>query len=715
MTPAQQRQVLAIAVVVAVAVAALGVHPTGATVIDALLVAASAAVVTWAAATAPWWTLAGAALVATAMGGTVVPIAVGLMGAVVAGWIGEGHRNMPWLRSISIGLTMASFALSTVHVAFGFTTAVACASLCIVFVLGARRKPRRVRTLIGRVALAAGGLAVVVTVGFALAAASSRTALTDGNRFAHRGLSALNKGDTGAAATAFAQAADAFRRADDDLSAVWAQPARLVPVVAQHRNAVAELADVAAHAMDDAATALRLIDPESVRVVNGRIDLDAVRALEAPFSQLHAAITDLEDVVDEHTSSWLAGPVQTRLADLHHDLDQNRFRAENALMAVQVAPQMLGADGARHYFVAFTTPAEARGLSGFMGNWAELTIDHGVIDMNDFGRSRDLTEGGTPDTRRIDGLDELLAHWGRFGLNTGTSGAADLQVWTNLTMVPDFPTFAEAANQLLPQSGRDRVDGVFMLDPRAIATLLRFTGPITVEGVDHPIDAQNAEQFILRDQYEVSNSERVDLLDEIAHTAVDALLSSSLPPPAQLADAFAPLAAQGRFLAWSPNAVEQQLLERVRLDGSFPALDGADGIAVTIDNGGANKIDAYLDTSVLYSPTSGTVTVTLTNKAPSSGLPGYVTGKPRPVGTNRLWLSVYTARPMIGVTLDGKPYSMQTDRVFGWNVASHFLDIPPGGTMVLTLKVGGTVERPDAPIVQRVQPLANDITVAVEP
>jgi hypothetical protein len=78
------------------------------------------------------------------------------------------------------------------------------------------------------------------------------------------------------------------------------------------------------------------------------------------------------------------------------------------------------------------------------------------------------------------------------------------------------------------------------------------------------------------------------------------------------------------------------------------------------------------------------------------------------------WLSVYTARPMIGVALDGTPYSMQTDRVFGWNVASRFFDIPPGDTMVLTLQLGGSVERPDAEIVQRRQPLANEIDVTIE-
>ena len=41
-------------------------------------------------------------------------------------------------------------------------------------------------------------------------------------------------------------------------------------------------------------------------------------------------------------------------------------KLDNVVMAVQVAPSMLGADGERRYFIAFTTPAETRGLGGSM-------------------------------------------------------------------------------------------------------------------------------------------------------------------------------------------------------------------------------------------------------------------------------------------------------------------------------------------------------------
>ena len=508
-----------------------------------------------------------------------------------------------------------------------------------------------------------------------------------------------------------------------------------MPVAAQHRSSLTELSATAADAMASAASALAQVDPDSVRLVDGRIDLQAVNALEAPFVQLVEAIDDLQAGVAQGRSPWLAAPLRSRLDSLESDLVANGVRADNALLAVQVAPAMLGEDGVRRYFVAFTTPAESRGLGGFMGNYAELTIDQGRIEMSEFGRHTDLNLAGDPSTRRLTGLTEFVDHWGRFNFADQPGGTAGSSVWSNVTMAPDFPTVAQVISQLYPQSGGRPLDGVFMLDPRAIAALMSFTGPVAVEGIEQPLTAANAAQFIIRDQYLVeATDERIDLLDAIAEATVARLLSSTLPPPAELAETFAPLVAQNRLMAWSAHPDEQQLLSQVKMAGAFPALDGRDGIAVTVDNGGNNKVDAYLEMAVDYVVNSdvvnsdvdnsgvdnsdgaatsavrtSTVTITLTNTAPSSGLPGYVIGNgfQLPLGTNRMWLSAYTALPMMAVQIDGQPAGMETGQVFGWNVSSRYIDVPPGATVTVTMTVEGVLDRPGVGgPVTRVQPLS---------
>ena len=708
--------VVVVAVVSGLLAATAGLRPTGASPIDVLLVAGSAGAVTWAAASAPWWMLAAMAVLAAGTAPSAVLAGVGLATVVLASVIGGGRLNLPWLRSLVVLVAIQVLARCEVGAFQGWSALFSCVALAVVFVWGVLRRPRATRRRVWQVLGGVGVFAVLAMLGFALAGLVARGPLEAGNRQARTGLDALNRGDMVAAEAAFRSSARSFRKADDALGAVWAQGARLVPVAAQHRESVAELTGGAADAMSQAASALAEVDPEALRVIDGRIDVAAVRALEAPFTQLLSAIEDLQATVDGARSPWLAGPLTTRLDDLEGELVDNRVRADNALLAVQVAPRMLGADRPRRYFVAFTTPAEARGLGGFMGNWAEITIVGGQIEMSGFGRHSDLSEAGDQVSRRLTGMDEFLERWGEFGFSNYAGGTAGPVVWTNVTMAPDFPTTAQVISQLYPQSGGRPVDGVFMLDPQAMAALMSFTGPIAVDGIEQQLTAENVVQYIIKDQYLLpDNAQRIDLLETIARSTVDRLLAGALPPPAELGRTFAPLAAQGRLMAWSADPEEQELLTRVRMAGVFPQLNGGDGVAVTVDNGSGNKIDAYLEMKVDHVVTNqsadgareSTVTVTLTNTAPAGGLPKYVIGNlvGLPDGTNRTWLSVYTALPMVGVEVDGVADGMETGQVFGWNVASRFVDVPPGGTVTLVLTTQGMLVNPGQPVTTRIQAL----------
>ena len=717
--PVRGRQTLYVAVAAAVSgvlAAFAGLHPTGSAPVDWLLVAASAGAATWAAATAPWWLLAAVALLAAGTAPSAVLSGLGLVAVVLACVIGAGRKNLPWVRSLIVLLAIQVLARCELGLFQGWSALFSCAALAVVFVWGVLRRPSATRRRVWQVVGGVGVAAVVVLLGFVVAGLVARGPLEEGNRQARSGLDALNRGDMVAAEAAFRSSASSFRQADEALGGVWAQGARLVPVAAQHRESIAGLAEGAAAAMASAANAVAQVDPETVRVIDGRIDIEAVRALEAPFTQLRTAIDDLQVTVGDAQSPWLAGPLTSRLDDLEDELVDNRLRADNALLAVQVAPRMLGADGPRRYFVAFTTPAEARGLGGFMGNWAEITIVDGQIEMSGFGRPSDLSGVGDQANRRLTGLDEFLAHWGRFGFSNHAGGTAGPVVWSNVTMAPDFPTTAQVISQLYTQSGGQPVDGVFMLDPHAMAGLMAFTGPIEVEGIEQQLTSENVVQYIIQDQYLLpDNAQRIDLLETIARTTVDRLLAGALPPPAELGSTFAPLAAQGRLMAWSADPEEQQLLTKVKMAGVFPQLNGGDGVAVTVDNGSGNKIDAYLEMKVDYVVTNqwadgwreSTLTATLTNTAPTAGLPPYVIGNMvgLPDGTNRTWLSVYTALPMVGVEVDGVPDGMETSQVFGWNVSSRFVNVPPGGTVTLTLTLQGTLADPGRPLATRVQAL----------
>ena len=735
---ARERPELGVALLSGLLAALAGLRPTGNAVVDTVVVAAAALAVTWIAASAPWWSLLGAAALAAALAPTWPLMLVAVAALTTAGVIGARRRDQPGLRSLSLMLTLVVLARLDGSGPQGLSTLLACSIIVTVVVCAFRRRSpwlqRRAWMVLGMLVAAS----VVASAGLILGVIAARTSLQTGNREAQIGLAALNQGDIDAAASAFREAMVAFENADDALTAPWTQPARLVPIVAQHRDAGVALARGAADVLGDVVEALSQIDPDSIRVIDGRIDLDAVRALSTPFDQLTASIAELSTIVEQAHSPWLVDSISTRLDRIGAEIDDNLTKLDNARLAVQVAPAMLGESGPRVYFVAFTNPAEARGLGGYMGNFAEVTIDNGKLSVTRFGRTLDLMTGGpAPDERRITGPQEFIDRWGGFGFVDPVDGTTGVEMWGNVTMPPDLPMVADVISQLYPQSGGRELDGVFVMAPEAVAAMMTYTGPVELPapesgGTPLTIGAADVAAFITHDQYvtfgdpAANSSRRADAVETIARTTLSRLLSGALPPPAQLGRDFGPLASAGKLLAWSPIPDEELLFQRVRLAGAFPALDGADGIAVTVDNAGANKLDAYLQVDTAHTTafdsssrtTRGTTVVTLTNTldpARAEGtpdtppLPDYVVGNPYDLepGTNIARVVVYTALEPIAASVDGRAVPPTYERGFGtWYATVVFLEVPVGTSRTIALDLAGVLDDPLADTIVRRQPMS---------
>ena len=112
------------------------------------------------------------------------------------------------------------------------------------------------------------------------------------------------------------------------------------------------------------------VDLDELTVTNGRIDIAQVRALQEPLTAIQQRIASLQTKVADIDSPWLIAPVEDRIDELAIDLASQRQRSDDALTVALAAPGLFGGDGPRTYFIGFTTPAEARGSGGFMGNWA---------------------------------------------------------------------------------------------------------------------------------------------------------------------------------------------------------------------------------------------------------------------------------------------------------------------------------------------------------
>ena len=689
-----ERFVLGVGVITGIGLGLRGLSPTGSPVVDWLLLIAAAVFVVWSGASAAWWALAGAAGIAAAIAEPWLPLLVGLGVLGLALAVGLARRSQPVERAIVVGGILLVLSTSRELGAFGVSTAIAVCVAVALAALGLNRRSRKVRR-IGYIAVgAAAAVAVLGTLALVLSGTSARPDLTTGERAARQGLNELEAADFERAQSSFARAAASFQRAADEVGAVWTAPARLVPVVSQHHRAVDRLAAEAAAASATVAAQLDVIDFDALRIVDGRIDLEAVEGLLGPMVELQASLAELDEAVESAQDPWLIEPLADRLDELRLDIAEQRDLGDRAVVALEQAPAMLGAEGERVYFVMFTTPAEARGQGGFMGNYAEITMDDGRIALTDFGRHSDLNRAATAPFDLSDAPADWLAQYGGEGFARGPGRPVANDVWSIYTISPHFPSTARVADLLYPQSGGRDLDGVFNLDVYALAQLVGLVGEVRIEGREEPLDGTNTAEFLLIEQYETDDvADRIDQLEVIARTVTDRLLGGDAPEPIEFGRAMAPMVRERRVMGWLEEPSEQALLELVSMDGAVLGGRGnRDAVHVAISNDGTGKMDSYLERSMTYesTPDGDELSITINHTAPVESLPDYVTAVSSDLerGDGRWLVTVYSSRPVTEAWLDGEPVGVDAGQEAGVETAGIKLVLPPDGTATFRVRFG---------------------------
>lgn len=629
------------------------------------------------------WFAVGAATMVAALIAVVVPRRR-VSGAIVGALSGVVLLHLPD-RGVTLGAAWLTLAASVP-----------------VFVSAYLVSPRRVRRRVHRGLAIAGA---VVAAGFLCLLAASLLAYSAAQRGASQartGLAAVGEGDSETAVDQLGAAAEAFGDASTIFGGWWMAPARAVPVFGQQVHAVRVMADEGRRIAATGARAALSADPQELRYEDGRIDLALVEAATPLLEDTAVVLEQSRAPLAAVDSPWLVGPVASALSEFRAEVDGVAPDARTAADAARVAPELFGGRGTRRYLVLFTTPSETRGLGGFIGSFAVLTAVDGKVELTRSGRPNELnTAPGNCVDRRIDAstpaLADYVARYGRFQPEC---------FFQDLSFSPDLPTVAAVAAQLFPQMGGVPVDGVLALDPYALAGLLEFTGPVSVEGVDEPLTADNAADFLVREQYlrfEGAEQQRRDALADASEVVFEELTRGSLPAPRKVADVLAPLVAQGRlgFVAFDPEV--GAVLDRVGVSGRFEFPPEADAFQLVTQNGSNNKIDLYLQRrigyDVRYDPGSGrieaTATITLENTAPAEGLPPAVIGsndRGLPLGMNRVYVSFYTGLALREARIDDVQTPLEFQRELGKQVYSTYLEIPSGASRTITLELRGSRE-----------------------
>jgi hypothetical protein len=394
------------------------------------------------------------------------------------------------------------------------------------------------------------------------------------------------------------------------------------------------------------------------------------------------------DVHSLPRSTWLPAADRAR-ASLARQTDRLAPVMADASVGARLLPSMLGAQGERRYFLAFQNIAEARGTGGLPGAFAMLRADRGRLTFERFGNNTEMA------TVKAD-VDLGADFAARYQGNDPT------HVWNNSNMSPHFPYAARIWAAAWHEHTGERVDGAIAVDPVALSRLLRVTGPAhTADGTeltaDNVVDVTERASYAKYDDVARRKAFFVDAARAAAAPLMAAADNARLLPA--LVVAVHDVQRDGRLDVWSAHAAEQRLLESRPYSGTLPDTPGPFA-GLVVNNAAGSKLDYYLDRSMVWEAgdCSGgerrvTATVTLTNRAPTSGLPDYVTQRDdrppyrtRP-GDNRLLASYYAGvgARLTSATLDGRPAPIAAGFERGHPVFTLDVELPARSHRTLVL------------------------------
>ncbi len=712
-SPARARSDRRYLLMVLVCLTALGcallssASPAGIGLADAVYRGAFGGVVVWAASRSRRWTWAVLAGLAAISAATLLAQISALLALTIAAASLRRSRRAHLAGAIVATLAMPALLTQGVgpiwrltggHLNDPFATSAVITLLATVPVLRSgwrtlsRRRRRTIKTRTRYIAWTVAGVLLLSAVVSAAAAPSMLRGLAQTQDAAELARS----GRLDLATTQFNNATQAWNRSNSIVSGPWMVPARLVPVLGQHVRAAQVASGQASALTGAAAVTTERVDPDAV-IVDGVVDLAEVDRITPAVDALAATLERATERIEETNSPWLIPPVGARIDRAFEVLNPASGVAGVTAEALRFGGDLLGRNEPAQFLIMFSTPAEARGAGGFIGNWALISATDGRITIEEQFRTKELNALLAETEATLIADADYLDRYGRFAIERHIQDVA---------ISPDFPSVAPVAADLFAQATGNTVDAVLSIDPFVIQKLLQFSGPLE-RSDDRLLTGGNAARELLVDQYiDFGDDEasRETELSELTTSVLSSILETP-PDPIAFATEMAPLAEQQRISLWIASDTDGSIAERLGLDGAFPVVDH-DLLSIVHQNAGQNKIDSFLQRDVSISTTldpsnsrvTHDVTITLDNSAPSTGLPDAILAsndQGLDPGTNRMLLSIYTELPVTTATIDGIPAPVQAETEFGRPVYSLVFAIPAGGFRVVDLQLAGTLALED--------------------
>jgi hypothetical protein len=284
--------------------------------------------------------------------------------------------------------------------------------------------------------------------------------------------------------------------------------------------------------------------------------------------------------------------------------------------ALFVLPDVLGLRAPRHYLILAQNQDELRPTGGFITGVALVTVSGGRptdFSLTDANAVDDFSRGPYP------APPEPLR---RYMLS-------ELWVLRDANWSPDFPTSAQAIQDLYALGQGQAVDGLVAFDQTALQRLLAVLGPVDVPILAEPVTADNFLD-LMRQAWsdtppEEWGTERKEFMGPLAQALLERLKATRDPGTwLALGRAGLALLAERHVLIGLPEQPFAAFLAQRGWDGAVQP--GAHDFLMVVDaNVGFNKVNSAIAQTLAYhvnltDPAApvGTLNVTYTNTVPTT-------------------------------------------------------------------------------------------------
>lgn len=380
------------------------------------------------------------------------------------------------------------------------------------------------------------------------------------------------------------------------------RPLEGVPIVSQNVRSVRHLlgdADglvAAAKALQESqsgtrtATSTRTIEGKSGGRVNAQVNgVAASLQGENTLVDLCQAVEDLEVSLQALSKeNYLVPKFKNVVVELDSQISTVKEIDEYCPLAKEFE-DVLGFNGKRTYLTLFMTTAEVRGIGGLITNWALLEFDQAQVNVLDSGRSVPMNDQMEDVGTTVSLPNDTSELWEVYQVE---------KFFQDIGVSPDAEIVSSTALQLFEQVYPDaETDGVMILGPKALAGLVATVGEVEVG--DHTVDADNAVDFLTKEQYtlDITYGQRVKMLESMLNGVAGGGSKSAPAQPMLSLRLLDEAISAGEFMILPNDDEVREGLETIELTGLLPDASEQQLFGLIEQNFGLDKLDPYLERS----------------------------------------------------------------------------------------------------------------------